>query len=82
MELTQTDALRAYAKMMNTLRTEPLESLLAEDFTYESQTVFQVAPCMSFRHAAFHGNVEWTGIAPYDEAAVGERLLAHRTSPD
>lgn len=41
MELTQTDALRAYAKMMNTLRTEPLESLLAEDFTYESQTVFQ-----------------------------------------
>ncbi len=41
MELTQTDALRAYARMMNTLRTEPLESLLAEDFTYESQTVFQ-----------------------------------------
>ncbi len=41
MELTQADALRAYAKMMNTLRTEPLEGLLAEDFTYESQTVFQ-----------------------------------------
>jgi hypothetical protein len=41
MKLTQKDALRAYAKMMNTLRTEPLESLLAEDFTYESQAVFQ-----------------------------------------
>ena len=26
---------------MNTLRTEPLESLLAKDFTYESQAVFQ-----------------------------------------
>ena len=27
--------------MMNTISVEPLESLLAEDFVYESQTVFQ-----------------------------------------
>ena len=41
MELTEVDALRAYAKMINTLSVEPLESLLADDFAYESQTVFQ-----------------------------------------
>ena len=41
MELTEFVALRAYAKMMNTLSVEPLESLLADDFVYESQTVFQ-----------------------------------------
>ena len=41
MELTEVVALRAYAKMMNTLSMEPLESLLADDFTYEAQTVFQ-----------------------------------------
>jgi hypothetical protein len=41
MELTKADALRAYARMMNTLSVAPLESLLAEDFTYESQTVFE-----------------------------------------
>ncbi len=41
MELTEVDALRAYAKMMNTLSVGPLEPLLAEDFAYESQTVFE-----------------------------------------
>lgn len=41
MELTEEGALRAYAKMMNTLSTGPLEALLADDFTYESQMVFQ-----------------------------------------
>jgi len=40
MELTQSEALRAYAKMMNTLSADALEPLLADDFTYESQTVF------------------------------------------
>ena len=40
MELTQREALLAYAKMMNSLSVEPLESLLSDDFTYESQTVF------------------------------------------
>jgi hypothetical protein len=39
MELTQSEALRAYAKMMNTLSVGPLEPLLAENFTYESQAV-------------------------------------------
>ncbi len=40
MELTQYEGLRAYAKMMNTLSIAPLEPLLADNFTYESQTVF------------------------------------------
>lgn len=40
MDLTQSEALRAYAKMMNTLSVTPLEPLLADNFTYESQTVF------------------------------------------
>lgn len=40
MELTRSEALRAYARMMNTLNVTPLESLLADDFTYESQHVF------------------------------------------
>jgi hypothetical protein len=40
MSLTQSEALRAYARMMNTLDLSPLEPLLATDFTYESQTVF------------------------------------------
>ena len=39
MELTEDIALRAYAKMMNTLSTEPLEAILADDFIYESQMV-------------------------------------------
>ena len=41
MPLTEEAALRAYAKMMNTLNAECLEPLLADDFTYESQHVFQ-----------------------------------------
>ena len=41
MELTEVVALRAYAKMMNTLSAAPLEPLLTDDFTYESQMVFQ-----------------------------------------
>ncbi|MBU1647767.1 MAG: hypothetical protein KKF37_00240 [Proteobacteria bacterium] len=41
MPLTEKAALRAYAKMMNTLNTKHLEPLLADDFTYESQHVFQ-----------------------------------------
>lgn len=41
MPLTEQDALRAYAKMMNTLNVEHLEHLLSDDFNYESQQVFQ-----------------------------------------
>ncbi len=41
MELTEDIALRAYAKMMNTLSTEPLEAILADDFIYESQMVIK-----------------------------------------
>lgn len=41
MDLSKVDALRAYARMMNTLSVGALEALLADDFTYESQTVFQ-----------------------------------------
>lgn len=38
-ELTEEGALRAYAKMLNTLSVEPVESILAEDFCYASQVV-------------------------------------------
>lgn len=41
MPLTEEAALRTYAKMMNTLNAECLEPLLADDFIYESQMVFQ-----------------------------------------
>lgn len=41
MPLTEETALRAYAKMLNTLNADCLEPLLADDFTYESQQVFQ-----------------------------------------
>lgn len=37
--LSNKDALITYAKMMNTLDSTEFESLLADDFQYESQTV-------------------------------------------
>lgn len=40
MKLTEETALRAYARMMNTLGTTPLEPLLADHFVYESHNVF------------------------------------------
>lgn len=39
--LTEADALRAYARMMNTLDARGLEPLLADDFHYTSQWVFE-----------------------------------------
>ena len=39
--LTEVDALRAYARMMNTLDPTYFEALLAGDFVYESQVVLQ-----------------------------------------
>jgi hypothetical protein len=41
MPLTEEAALRAYATMLNTLNAEVFEPLLADDFVYESQQVFQ-----------------------------------------
>lgn len=41
MELTEEGALRAYARMLNTLSVEHLEPILADDFVYESQMVLQ-----------------------------------------
>ena len=41
MELTEYDALQAYARMMNTLNPQPFEEILADDFVYESQHVLQ-----------------------------------------
>ena len=40
MELTKSDALRAYARMMNTLDVSHIEPLLSENFHYASQWVF------------------------------------------
>ena len=39
--LTETTALTAYARMINTLDINCLEPLLANDFVYESQSVLQ-----------------------------------------
>ena len=41
MALTKLEALRAYAMMINTLRVKSLEPLLADDFNYASQFVFE-----------------------------------------
>ena len=41
MNLTQESALRAYARMINTGDPGALAPLLAEDFHYSSQWVFQ-----------------------------------------
>jgi hypothetical protein len=38
---TELKGLRAYAAMMNTLDATRIESILADDFIYESQAVFQ-----------------------------------------
>ena len=40
MTLTREDALRAYARMLNTLDESHIEPLLADDFHYSSQKVF------------------------------------------
>jgi len=41
MELTKSDALQAYARMMNTLDVKHFEPLFAEAFCYTSQWVFE-----------------------------------------
>ena len=44
MKLTEIDALRAYARMMNTLDTSHIEPLLDEDFRYSSQWMIGEIP--------------------------------------
>jgi hypothetical protein len=39
--LTKFDAIQSYARMLNTLDIQHIENLLADDFVYESQMVFQ-----------------------------------------
>ncbi len=41
MKLTEYDALEVYAKMLNRSDAKPLAGILADDFVYESQKVFQ-----------------------------------------
>ena len=41
MELTEFDALQAYARMLNMLDAKSFDGILADDFVYESQHVFQ-----------------------------------------
>jgi len=41
MTITDDKALRAYAKMMNTLDSAHIENMLAENFCYSSQMVFE-----------------------------------------
>lgn len=40
-EITELDALRAYARMMNTLNTDSLAPILSPDLRYNSQWVFE-----------------------------------------
>ncbi|MBI5439301.1 MAG: hypothetical protein HY936_10235 [Nitrosomonadales bacterium] len=44
MKLTEIDALRAYARMMNTLDTSHIEPLLDENFRYSSQWMIGEIP--------------------------------------
>jgi len=44
MKLTEIDALRAYARMMNTLDTSHIEPLLDDNFCYSSQWMFGEIP--------------------------------------
>ncbi len=44
MKLTEIDALRAYARMMNTLDASHIEPLLDEDFRYSSQWMIGEIP--------------------------------------
>jgi hypothetical protein len=49
--LSKTDALRAYAAMMNTLDAKDFEPMLAQDCHYESQWVFsEIKSKMEFVH--------------------------------
>ena len=41
MEMTEEDALKAYARMMNTLDVRHVEHMLADDFRYASQMVLE-----------------------------------------
>ncbi|WP_152597806.1 hypothetical protein [Novilysobacter arseniciresistens] len=77
--LTKQDALLAYAKMINVLDVAPLEPLLANDFTYESQTVFSALDSkqafldyirpklLAIREAGFQIYAEMGTISAYGE---------------
>lgn len=58
MLLTEEAALRAYAKMMNTLNAECIEPLLADDFIFESQQVFQPIESKEEFLEYIHGKLE------------------------
>lgn len=58
MPLTEEAALRAYAKMMNTLNAECIEPLLADDFILESQQVFQPLESKEEFLEYIHGKIE------------------------
>lgn len=58
MPLTEEAALRAYASMMNTLNAECIEPLLADDFIFESQQVFQPLESKEEFLEYIHGKLE------------------------
>jgi len=73
MELTQTEALRAYAKMMNTLDAGLFEPLLADNFIYESQLVFSALESkqafLDYIHPKLR-TIESAGATVYAEMGV------------
>lgn len=58
MPLTEEAALRAYATMINTLNAECIEPLIADDFIYESQQVFQPLESKEEFLEYIHGKLE------------------------
>ena len=58
MPLTEEAALRAYARMLNTLNAECIQPLLADDFIFESQQVLQPLESKEAFLEYIHGKLE------------------------
>jgi len=73
MKLTEIDALRAYARMMNTLDAAHLEPLLDEDFRYSSQWMIGEIPSkqefLDYMGSMFD-SIKQSGSPVYAEIAI------------
>lgn len=73
MELTEIDALRAYARMMNTLDVSHIEPLLDENIRYSSQWMFGEIPSkqefLDYMKSQLL-EIRQSGIRAYAEMAV------------
>lgn len=80
-ELTELDALKAYASMMNTLETDSLAQFLSPDLRYNSQWVFEEIQgkkeYLDYMGAKFE-SVTASGKGPYAEIGeLAEYPLGH-----